>query len=119
MDKDEPVGGETLPNDAAQPDQTAETSVTQPMPVSAEAGETGADYPSNRPAEPALSEVEAQAALGETQPSISGDDGLNLPPEIPDLPPENPKRRANVDFMGFPGSAAAGIDCRRQWICRI
>ncbi len=90
--QDEPVGGEALPQDVARPDQADETSVTQPMPVSAEAGEM--EQPGvEPPSAPAFSEHEAQAQLGETRPSLLGDDGLNLPPEIPDLPAEKPRRR--------------------------
>jgi tetratricopeptide (TPR) repeat protein len=90
--QEEPVGGEALPQYVARPDQSDETSVTQPMPVSAEAGET--ELPGvEPPSAPAFSEHEAQAQLGETRPSLLGDDGLNLPPEIPDLPAEKPKRR--------------------------
>jgi tetratricopeptide (TPR) repeat protein len=87
-----PVTGEALPQDATPPDQTAGMSVTQPMPVTP--GEHVMEQTNTDPlATPAPTERVAQAALGETQPSMTGDDGLNLPPDIPDESEEHPKGR--------------------------
>lgn len=88
----EPVSGGPVALDSTQADQAAGTSVTQPMPVTPEERRT--DQPSiNASAAPVPSEGEVRAALGETQPSVMGDDGLNLPPDIPDEAEERPKGR--------------------------
>ncbi len=88
----EPVAGEALPRDTTPPDQTAGMNVTRPITVPPEAGvmQQASAAPSTAP-EP--SESEAQATLGGTQPSMKGDDGFNLPPEIPDEPAEQHKGR--------------------------
>jgi tetratricopeptide (TPR) repeat protein len=88
----EPVTGETLPAEPSQPDQAVGMSVTQPMPVTPEE-RVSEQTAGEGSAEPSQSESKVQAALDETQPSMIGDDGLNLPPDIPDEPDEHPKRR--------------------------
>jgi tetratricopeptide (TPR) repeat protein len=88
----DPVPGETLPQDATAPDQSAEMSATQPMPVTPEEGIT--EQQKVEPSSTASStEIEARAALGETQPSMAGDGGIALPPEIPDEAEVHPKGR--------------------------
>jgi tetratricopeptide (TPR) repeat protein len=85
----EPVTGDTLSKDTMA-DQAAGMRVTQPMPVTPEERITEQQSVEASVA-PSQAESEPMAALDETQPSLTGDDGLNLPPDIPDEPEEQPK----------------------------
>ncbi len=90
--QNEPETGATLPRDTTESGQAADSSVTQPTPITPEAYVTeqqGVD-PS---IEPLQTDIGAQAALTETQGSVPGDEGLILPPDIPDLPAKSPKGR--------------------------
>jgi tetratricopeptide (TPR) repeat protein len=90
--QNEPVTGEALPEDTTAPDQGAGMRVTQPIATTPEESVT-----EQHKVEPSSMELatehEAQATLGETQPSSTGDDGITLPPDIPDEADEHPKGR--------------------------
>ena len=69
-----------------------ETGVTQPMPTSIEPV-LGEQQIADTSAGTGQSDRQGQPALDETQPGRLGEEGINLPPEIPDSPPESPKGR--------------------------
>jgi tetratricopeptide (TPR) repeat protein len=76
---------------AAKLEDQQETDVTQPSPVAAVSARDSGDYTSPGGSPP--SQVVQKQQIDETQRTAKSDDGINLPPVIPDEPPEKPRRR--------------------------
>ena len=73
-------------------DQNADADATQPVTVTPP--KERIDLESHGSAESPITPPNPEAqSIGETQLSQSGEDGINLPPEIPDLPDEAPRGR--------------------------
>jgi tetratricopeptide (TPR) repeat protein len=88
----EPGAAGALTHAEVYADQSAETSVTQPIPASPEGYST--EIPTIEPQAGTPGTFrEIPVDLGETQQSMPGDAGIDLPPDIPDQPPELPKGR--------------------------
>ena len=92
-------------NQAPQPGAASfvdSASVTQPMTVAPQARSIEGDesIPANSLPEPVPAVVQS---LGVTQPSKVSDEGLVLPPEIPDTPPDAPKGRRRWILWAFLG----------------
>jgi tetratricopeptide (TPR) repeat protein len=91
--QNKPVVDESLPQSSTSLDQAAGKSVTQPMSVTSDEPVTeqpGVD------ASAGLSQTERaiQPPLDETQPSATGGEGSNIPPDIPDETETQPKGRS-------------------------
>lgn len=76
--------------------------VTQPMTGTPGSNlrEGNADVPSSISSEVGQGQT---GELGETQPSKTSDEAINLPPDIPDLPPETPTSRRKWILWAFLG----------------
>jgi tetratricopeptide (TPR) repeat protein len=81
----EPMTGDALPKDSNVAEQASGINVTQPMPVIAE-GHSARQSNVDAAAGSSTAEAGVPTALEATQPSVMGDDGVNLPPEIPEEP---------------------------------
>jgi tetratricopeptide (TPR) repeat protein len=83
-------------------DQGSEMGITRPMTVASQEhsaeGETG--DPSKAVSQPGLAE---EQPLGDPQPSMVSDEGLILPPDIPESPPDVPKGRRKWILWSFLG----------------
>jgi tetratricopeptide (TPR) repeat protein len=112
---DENNPGSMSPGKASNPDgEGATINDIQPIDGNSEAGvpqsiivtppqeriEFTSGEPSEMPTEPPDAE---EQSISETQPSMVSDEGLILPPEIPDLPPDAPKDRRTWILWAFLG----------------
>src|SRR4030042_5516361 len=96
-----PEGEGVTINDIQPIDGKAEAGVPQSITVTPEERiELTSGEPSEMPTEPPDAE---EQSISETQPSMVNDEGLVLPPEIPDLPPETPKGRRTWILWAFLG----------------
>ena len=95
-----PETGDPLTDDKPSADHGSETSITQPMNVTSEqnVAEHKTDEPSEELSQPGRTNV---LSISDTQPSGLGDEGINLPPDIPDLPPDVPKGRRTWILWAF------------------
>jgi tetratricopeptide (TPR) repeat protein len=73
-------------------EQVSQIGITQPAPVEPDEHIVEGNTVVTSPELPQPASAE-ELPLSETQPSRFSDEGINLPPEIPDLPPEAPKGR--------------------------
>ena len=87
-----PEAGDSLTHDKPSADQDSETGITQPMNVASEenVAERNTDEPTEELPQPDFTN---EPSISDTQPSRLGDEGMIIPADIPDLPPDVPKGR--------------------------
>jgi tetratricopeptide (TPR) repeat protein len=87
-----PQAGDTLSHEMHSTAQESEIGVTQPMSIEQKEHvmESQLVNPTAELSQPDRSKAQS---ISETQPSILNDEGIVIPPDIPDLPPEAPKGR--------------------------
>jgi tetratricopeptide (TPR) repeat protein len=90
--QDEGEMNESLSNVTPPVNQEKEPVKSQPESQTSEES-NALDIDATQPAETSKSEGSAEASLSETQPSRLDEDGINLPPEIPEEPAEKPRRK--------------------------
>lgn len=92
--------GESSAGNLAPGDEASETDKTQPMIVSQKSPVSDSEK-ADTSDELSQSSSANDQSISETQPSQQYNEGLILPPDIPDLPPEEPKRRRSWIFWAI------------------